>query len=131
MKKKILIAEDNLAVNKALQLILEPRYETIPAMDGKQAVEFAATQLPDLILMDIIMPVMNGFQASRRIRQHPKTRSIPILAVTAMTTLKDKEECFQSGCDDYLSKPFTSEQLLSRIEKLLKQSSSNLSPLAP
>jgi len=131
MKKKILIAEDNLAVNKALQLILEPRYETIPAMDGKQAVEFAATQLPDLILMDIIMPVMNGFQASRWIRQHPKTRSIPILAVTAMTTLKDKEECFQSGCDDYLSKPFTSEQLLSRIEKLLKQSSSNLSPLAP
>ena len=131
MKKKILIAEDNLAVNKALQLILEPRYETIPAMDGKQAVEFAATQLPDLILMDIIMPVMNGFQASRWIRQHPKTRSIPILAVTAMTTLKDKEECFQSGCDDFIAKPFRAEDLCSCIEKLLKQSSSNLSPLAP
>jgi len=131
MKKKILIAEDNLAVNKALQLILEPRYETIPAMDGKQAVEFAATQLPDLILMDLIMPVMNGFQASRWIRQHPKTRSIPILAVTAMTTLKDKEECFQSGCDDFIAKPFTTKDLIPCIEKLLKQSSGNLSPLAP
>jgi len=122
MKKKILIAEDNLAVNKALQLILEPRYETIPAMDGKQAVEFAATQLPDLILMDIIMPVMNGFQASRWIRQHPKTHSIPILAVTAMTTLKDKEECLQSGCDDFIAKPFRAEDLCSCIEKLLKSS---------
>ena len=131
MKKKILIAEDNLAVNKALQLILEPRYETIPAMDGKQAVDIAATQLPDLILMDIIMPVMNGFQASRWIRQHPKTHSIPILAVTAMTTLKDKEECFQNGCDDFIAKPFQAEDLCSCIEKLLKQSSANLSPLAP
>ncbi len=131
MKKKILIAEDNLAVSKALQLILEPRYETIPAMDGKQAVEFAATQLPDLILMDIIMPVMNGFQASRWIRQHPKTRSIPILAVTALDGPIYEEECSQNGCDDYIAKPFRAEDLCSCIEKLLKQSSSNLSPLAP
>ncbi len=122
MKKKILIAEDNLAVNKALQLLLEPRYETISAMNGKQAVEFAATQLPDLILMDIVMPVMNGFQASRWIRHHPKTHSIPILAVTAMTTLKDKEDCFQSGCHDYIAKPFLAEDLFPCIEKLLKSS---------
>ncbi len=123
MKKKILIVEDNLAVNKALQLLLEPRYETIPAMDGKQAVKFAASQLPDLILMDIIMPLMNCFQASRWIRQHPSTRSIPILAVTAMATLEDKEECFQSGCDDFIAKPFLAEDLCSRIEKLLDQDS--------
>ncbi len=81
MKKKILIVEDNLAVSKALQLLLEPRYETIPAMDGKQAVDIAATQLPDLILMDIIMPVMDGLDATRLIRQNPKTHSIPILPV--------------------------------------------------
>ena len=131
MKKKILIAEDNLAVNKALQLLLEPRYETIPAMDGKQAVEFAATELPDLILMDIIMPVTDGYEATRLIRQNPKTSSIPILAVTAMATLEDKEECFQSGCDDFIAKPFIAEDLCSRIEKLLKQSSGNLSTLSP
>jgi len=131
MKKKILIAEDNLAVNKALQLILEPRYETIPAMDGKQAVEFAATQLPDLILMDIIMPVMNGYQATRLIRQNPKTHSIPILAVTALDGPIYEEECSQNGCDDYIAKPFTTKDLVPCIEKLLKQSSGNLSPLAP
>ncbi len=123
MKKKILIVEDNLAVNKALQLLLEPRYETIPAMDGKQAVDIAATQLPDLILMDIIMPVMSGYQATRQIRQNPKTHSIPILAVTALDGHKFEEKCFQSGCDDYIAKPFLAEDLCSRIEKLLKQDS--------
>jgi len=131
MKKKILIAEDNLAVNKALQLLLEPRYETIPAMDGKQAVDIAATQLPDLILMDIIMPVMNGYQATRLIRENPKTHSIPILAVTALDGRKYEEECFQSGCDDHIAKPFLSEDLVPCIEKLLKKSSGNLSTLAP
>ena len=124
MKKKIFIAEDNLAVNKALQLLLEPRYETIPAMNGKQAVEFAATQLPDLILMDIIMPVMNGYQATRMIRQNPKTRSIPVIAVTALTSLEEREECLKSGCDDYIAKPFKIKDLAFRIEKLLKQKSS-------
>ena len=130
MKKKILIAEDNLAVNKALQLILEPRYETIPAMDGKQAVDIAATQLPDLILMDIIMPVTDGFEATRLIRQNPKTSSIPILAVTALYDPIYEEECLQSGCDDHIAKPFTSKQLASIIEKLLKQKGS-LRTLSP
>jgi CheY-like chemotaxis protein len=123
MKKKILIAEDNLAVNKALQLLLEPRYETIPAMNGKQAVDIAATQLPGLILMDMIMPVMNGYQATRQIRQNPKTHTIPILAVTALDGHIFEEKCFQSGCDDYIAKPFLAEDLCSRIEKLLKQDS--------
>jgi len=129
MKKKILIVEDNLAVSKALQLLLEPRYETIPAMDGKQAVDIAASQLPDLILMDIMMPVMNGYQATRLIRQNPKTHSIPILAVTALDGRKYEEECFQSGCDDHIAKPFTTRELVPCIEKLLKQSSGNQSTL--
>ncbi len=130
MKKKILIVEDNLAVNKALQFLLEPRYETIPAMDGKQAVDIAATQLPDLILMDILMPVMNGHQATRLIRQNPKTQFIPILAVTALEGSKYEEECFQSGCDDHIAKPFTTMDLFPCIEKLLMQSGGNLSSLS-
>jgi CheY-like chemotaxis protein len=129
MKKKILIAEDNLFVNMALQQLLKPHYETIPAVNGEQAVEFADTQLPDLILMDILMPGMNGFQASRWIRQHPSTRSIPILAVTAMATFK--EDCFQSGCDDFIAKPFLAEDLCSRIEKLLNRTVRNLSTHPP
>ena len=123
MKKKILIVEDNPAVNKALQLLLESRYETIPATDGKQAVDFAATQLPDLIMMDILMPKMGGFQATRLIRQNPETRSIPILAVTALDGRTYEEECLQSGCNDYIAKPFNAEDLVPCIEKLLKQSS--------
>ncbi len=123
MKKKILIAEDHTAVTKALQILLEPRYETISAINGKQAVEFAVSEQPDLILMDLIMPVMNGYQASRWIRQHPKTHSIPILALTALDTLEHKEECFQSGCNDFIVKPFLVEDLVPRIENLLKQNS--------
>ena len=125
MKKKILIVEDNQELVKVMQMGLNNPYpyDTILAMTGKQAVDMAAAQLPDLILMDIMLPEMDGLQATRLIRQNPKTRSIPILAVTAMTTLKDKEDCFQSGCNDYIAKPFTFEQLRSRIEKLLKQDS--------
>ncbi len=123
MKKKILIVDDNPAVNKALQLLFERRYETIPAMDGKQAVDIAATHLPDLILMDLMMPVMNGLEATRLIRQVPKTRSIPIIAITAGISNTIEDECFRIGCDDYLSKPFTYEQLVPRIEKLLNQDS--------
>ncbi len=122
MKKKILIAEDDLALNRILQLLLKGRYDTIPAMNGKEPVEIATTQKPDLILMDIILPVMDSLQAIRLIRQNPKTRSIPILAVTILATHKDKEECLQSGCDDYICKPFTPLQLAFRIEKLLKSS---------
>ena len=123
MKKKILIVEDNPAVNKALQLLLEPRYETILAMDGKQAVDIATTQKPDLILMDIIMPEMNGYHATRLIRQNPKTSSIPILAVTALEGRIYEEKGFQSGCDDYIAKPFLAEDLVPCIEKLLNQDS--------
>ena len=129
MKKKILIAEDNAAVNKALQLVLKPRYNIIPAMDGKQAVDMTVAQLPDLVLMDMIMPKINGFQATRLIRQNPKTRSIPVIAVTALTSSEELEQCFQSGCDDHIAKPFTTQDLFPCIEKLLNQSSRNLSTL--
>ncbi len=129
MKKKILIAEDNPAVNRVLRLLLNPLYKTIPAINGKQAVDIATAQLPDLILMDIIMPVINGFQATRLIRRNPKTRSIPIIAVTALDGHIYEEECFQCGCNDHIAKPFTTQDLFPCIEKLLKQYSGNLSTL--
>ena len=119
MKKKILIAEDNPVVNKVLQLLLRPRYEIIAAMNGKQAVDMTVTQMPDLILMDMIMPKVNGYQATRLIRQNPKTQSIPIIAVTALSSSEEQNECFQSGCNDYISKPFTTEDLVPSIERLL------------
>ncbi len=120
MKKKILIVDDNPYMLQVLQLQLEDRdYETILATDGKQAVDMAAAHLPDIILMDILMPEMDGLQATRMIRQNPQTRSIPILAMTALDSSKAKEECLNNGCDDYIAKPFTATQLESRISKLL------------
>ena len=119
MKKRILIAEDNALVNKVLQLVLKPRYEIIPALDGKQAVDMTVAQMPDLVLMDMIMPKINGFQATRLIRQHPKTHSIPIIALTGLTSSEEQNECFQSGCNEYIAKPFKAEDLVPCIEKLL------------
>jgi len=72
--------------------------------------------------MDIMMPEMNGFEATRLIRENPKTRCIPIIAVTAMSSAKDREECLKCGCSDYMSKPFTPSQLAATIEKHLMAS---------
>jgi CheY-like chemotaxis protein len=126
MKKKILIVEDDLDIVDLLQRQVKALgYDSIVAGNGKEAVDMATSQLPHLILMDIMLPVMDGLDATRQIRQNPTTRSIPIIAVTALSSRRDKEKCLQSGCDDYLSKPFTQFtrlQLGSRIEKLLKSS---------
>ncbi len=125
MKKKILIVDDDLDLLNLYQAVLSKDFETIPATNGKEAVDLAVAEVPDLILMDIMMPVMDGLDATRQIRQNPKTSSIPIIAVTALSSRKDEEKCLQIGCDDYLSKPFTQFtrlQLFTRIEKLLKSS---------
>ncbi len=120
MKMKILVVEDNSDMVDMLQMTLEHwGYDSIVAKNGREAVDMAASQLPDLVLLDIMMPNMDGLEAARLIRQNPKTHSIPILAVTAKVFPKDREECLQSGCNDYISKPFTLEELASRIEKLL------------
>ncbi len=120
MGKKILIVDDNQELVRALQMLLK-KFDLILAEYGKQAVEIAFSLQPDLILMDIIMPEMDGLQATRLIRQDPKTRSIPILAITAGISNSIEEECTRMGCDDFIAKPFTYEQLVSRMEKLLQQ----------
>ncbi len=117
---KILIVEDNSDMVDMIQMTLDHwGYDSITAKNGKEAVDMADYQLPDLVLLDIMLPNMDGLEAARLIRQNPKTHSIPILAVTAKVFPKDREECFQNGCNDYISKPFTLEELASRIEKLL------------
>ncbi|MCZ6674769.1 MAG: response regulator [Verrucomicrobia bacterium] len=122
MKKKILIVEDNADLLKVLQLLLKDSYEPILAMKGREAVDIAAAERPDLILLDIVLPDMNGLEIARLLRQHPETQSMPILAMTAKVSRIDEEDCILSGCDDFIAKPFTFEQLVPRIEKLLNQS---------
>lgn len=122
MKKKILIVDDNPDLISILQVQLENKgYDTVQAANGRQAVDIATAQLPDLIVMDIMMPQMNGLQAARLIRENPKTRSIPMLASTAKVSYADTQECLESGFNDHIAKPFTATQLASHIEKLIKK----------
>ena len=124
MKKKILIVDDNEDLNKFVQMSLKDSFETISAINGEDAVDLAVTEVPDLIVMDLMMYEMNGLEATRLIRQNPKTRSIPIIAITGGLSNTIENECSRIGCDDYLSKPFTAAELSSRITKLLKQNGS-------
>jgi CheY-like chemotaxis protein len=122
MKKKILIVDNDLNLCHAVQTHLELLgYDSILAVNGKEAVDLATSQVPDLILMDLIMPVMDGLQATRLIRENSNTKSTPIIAMTARVTSENKIECLQSGCDGHIAKPFTSKRLASIIKKLLKQ----------
>ncbi|MBI4488626.1 MAG: response regulator [Deltaproteobacteria bacterium] len=121
MKKKILLVEDNPATVDVIQKELDfLGYDCVVAKDGKEAVEKADSYLPDLIIMDISLPKMDGLEASSLIRKNPKSRSIPILAATARALPGDKEKCLQAGCNDYIAKPFTHRELGAAIKKLLK-----------
>jgi len=124
MKKKILLVEDHPANIDMLRTGLEfLGYAVTVAEDGKEAVEMAASELPDLIVMDILLPTMNGLEAVARIRNNPRTQSIPILAATALAMSGDKEKCLEGGCNAYIAKPFTPKQLAAAIEKLLESHS--------
>jgi CheY-like chemotaxis protein len=122
MRKKILLVEDNPATVDVIQKELEfLGYESIVAGDGKEGLEKAASYMPDLIIMDISLPKMDGLEASTLIRKNSKTKSIPILAATARALPGDKEKCLQAGCDDYIAKPFTHRELGAAMKKLLKE----------
>ncbi len=120
MKKKILIVEDDSDLVYVLQrLVGLLGYDTIVAKTGKEAVKIATSKLPDLIILDIMIPELDGFQVARKIRQNQETQGIPIVAVTALTAYKDKQKCFQSGCNEYIPKPLIPTKLASCVEKLL------------
>ncbi len=121
MKKKILIVDDeHYLIDIQEQIIKREGYESITAENGKQAVEIAAAQLPDLILLDFSLPDMDGLEVARLIHANPKSRSTPIIVVTGGTSLEQKDKCLEAGFSDYINKPFTPEQIRSSIRKLLK-----------
>lgn len=129
MKTRILLVEDNRATVEVMQQELEMLgYEATVARNGLEAVELAASQLPDLIIMDIALPKMDGLQAASQIRSNPKTKGIPILAATAKALPEDRKRCLDAGCDDYLAKPFTHSELNASIVGLLKRKSGVVSP---
>jgi CheY-like chemotaxis protein len=118
--KKSLIVDDSKLAAMTQQLILRSlkQCEVISAEDGIKGVEKAVAEQPDLILMDVVMPRMNGFEAVRLIRGHEATENIPIIMVTTRSESAHVDEGFASGCDDYVYKPIDAAQLLEKIAKL-------------
>jgi CheY-like chemotaxis protein len=117
---KILIVEDNELNRDMLSRRLERRgYTVAVAVDGAQGVEKAHTEAPDLILMDMSLPVIDGWEASRKLRADPATAAIPIIALTAHAMTSDRDMALKAGCNDYDTKPVDLPRLLGKIEGLL------------
>ncbi len=120
MAKMILIVEDEPKNMTLLRDLLQVSgYSTIEATDGKQGVELAKESKPDLILMDIQMPVMDGLEATRILKADDTTSNIPVLALTSYAMKGDEERILQAGCDGYLAKPFDIQELLKSVAEYL------------
>lgn len=117
---KILLVEDNEMNRDMLSRRLMKRgYEVVIALDGQQGVDMARTGLPDLILMDMSLPVVDGWEAARRLKTMDETRGIPIIALTAHAMTGDREKAVEAGCDDFDIKPVDLQKLLEKIAALL------------
>jgi CheY-like chemotaxis protein len=123
---KILLVEDNEMNRDMLSRRLQRKgYEVIIATDGEQAVAMAGSESPALILMDMSLPVFDGWEATRRIKAADGTRKIPVIALTAHAMAGDREKSLQAGCDDYDTKPIELPRLLEKMEALLNRNPSS------
>jgi len=118
---KILLVEDN-EMNRDMlsRRLVRKGYEVFIATDGQQGADMALSRLPDLILMDMSLPVIDGWEATRRIRANDATRRIPVIALTAHAMAGDREKAMEAGCDDYDTKPVEITRLLGKIAALLQ-----------
>ena len=120
---KILIIDDDQNINELIKINLELNgYEAISALDGTKGFALARQELPALIVLDVMMPEVDGYTVAKRIRENQETKNTPILMLTALGMLSDKAKGFDIGVDDYLVKPFEIEELLMRVRALLKRS---------
>lgn len=121
--KKILLVDDSRTTLFMERMMLEKRtsYQCITATNGLEAVKKAHAEIPDLVLMDVVMPQMNGFEACKRIRDDEKTREIPIILVTTRGEESYMEAGFQSGCNDYITKPINGPDLLKLVQSYLNE----------
>jgi two-component system cell cycle response regulator DivK len=120
MKQRILVIEDTEDNRQILRdLLSSAGYEIIEAMDGESGVSMAAKEIPDLILMDIQLPVIDGYEATRRLKADPATRHIPVVAVTSYALVGDEAKAREAGCDGYVAKPFSPRHLLETVREFL------------
>ena len=121
MTKTILVVEDQEDNRQILRDLLGATdYEMVESENGQQAIDAVTKKKPDLILMDIQLPVMDGYEATRRIKANPDWKSIPIIVVTSYALSGDAEKARAAGCDDYVTKPYSPRQLLAKIREYLK-----------
>jgi len=132
MPGKILIVDDDVDTLKLVGLMLQKQgFQILAANNGVQGLEQALAEIPDLILLDIMMPEMDGYEVARRLRENPDTASIPILMFTAKTQLDDKVTGFEAGADDYLTKPTHPSELIAHVKALLARSTKGRASAAP
>jgi two-component system cell cycle response regulator DivK len=122
MSKRILVVEDTEDNRRILRdLLTRAGFELIEAMDGESGVSMATAHRPDLILMDIQLPVFDGYEATRRIKANPDTKNIPIIAVTSYALSGDETKAIAAGCDGYVAKPFSPRRILAMVHQFLPQ----------
>lgn len=120
MKKKILIVEDDLDMLNRCQGVLRDIFEIIPATNGREAVELAVSTVPDLILMDVMMPVMGGLEALKLIKENPTSTTIPVIRLSALGEYEDIRRGYSVGASYYITKPFRKKELLDAIKCCLE-----------
>src|SRR5579872_5196678 len=119
---KVLLVEDN-EMNRDMlsRRLIRRGFEVLLAVDGEQGVATAQKELPDIILMDMSLPVLDGWEATRRIKAGDNTRAIPVIALTAHAMAGDRDKAMEAGCDDYDTKPIELPRLLEKIDRLLSE----------
>ena len=119
---KVLLVEDDASARRLLEFTMQQEgFEVCMAADGKQALETAQAEQPDVIVMDVMMPVMGGFEATLRLKEIPTTSHIPILVLTAKGHPADREYSLMAGADDYLAKPVEPQEIVEHVRKLIGQ----------
>ena len=117
--KKILVVEDVEFNRDLLVQLLEDDYLVVTAVNGEEGIDLAERERPDLVLMDLSLPVIDGWEATRRLKANPELKDIPVIALSAHAMIGDEEKARQAGCDDYLSKPLDDELLFAKLVKFL------------
>jgi len=118
-RKKVLLVDDSSTMLVFERLMLGPELEIATATNGKQALEAVQRERPDLILLDVMMPVMNGMECLAQLKSAPQTMDIPVIMVTTRGETENIERCFALGCDDFVTKPINRGELMSKVQRYL------------
>jgi CheY-like chemotaxis protein len=119
MTKVLLVEDDEMNRDMLSRRLIRRGFQVVFAMDGQQGIDLARSERPDVILMDMSLPIIDGWEASRRLKANDATRSVPVIGLTAHAMSGDREKAIEAGCDDYDTKPVELDRLIGKIERLL------------